>query len=106
MKFSDKTDEELAATIRLGAEVQGFVEGEFFKSRLKLEIERNREIAKQNGDWHPGSTFDPVAISLTTSYNSGIREGLRLLEASLGKLIQDAKEAAKESKFRQEKTKK
>ena len=106
MKFSDKTDEELGGTIRLGAEVEVFIKGEFFTNRLKPQMDKERDAAKANGDWFPGKTTDLAAIAITNAFNSGVREGIRIMEATLGKLIQDSREAEKEIKYRVEKAKK
>ena len=106
MKFSDKTDTELAAIIRLGAETKIFKDSLFYTQLLKPQLDKEVEAAKANGDWFPGRTTDCETIAIINAFNSGKQEGLRGIEVSINQLIQYSIEANKEVKFRQEKANK
>ena len=106
MKFSDKTGQELGAIVRSGGDAQNFINSEFYTQRLKPQLDKESDAAKRNGDWYPGKSTDCAAIAITNAFNSGLREGLRGIEATILELIKQGQESDKEIQYRAEKAKK
>jgi hypothetical protein len=104
--FSDKTDSELAAIVKTGAEAVQFLASEFYVGKLRPQLEREMRAAKKNGDWHPGMATDMEAIAIINSYNSGLQTGLSGIEVTVNQLIKNGLEAEKEINRRKEKARK
>lgn len=103
MKFSDKTDMELAAIVRLGGEAKMFLANEFYVNNVKPELDKEKDAVVANSEWRPGNPTELKDIAVPCVYNSGLKVGLKRIEFVIGRFIQDSIEANKEITYRLEK---
>lgn len=94
---SKMTDNELSAAADLGRIADDFSKhNELYTRHILPAIEKAGRDSSDDGDWRPGKTTDPVAISVYNAYNSGLKAGQGFIGSVLSRLVADGLEAQKE----------
>lgn len=97
MQPSKMTDDQLSASVSLGAEAAFFLTSNpIYIGVILPAVKKMQADSADDGDWKPGKTTDPVAIAVYNSYNSGRKTELNFLADTLDRVVKDGLEAKKE----------
>ena len=94
---SKMSQDELLSAANLGRVADDFAKyNDLYVRHILPAIAKAATNASEDGDWKPGKTVDPVAISIYNAYNAGRKAEFGFIASVLARLVKDGIEAQKE----------